>query len=323
MLPRRKTTKDTLSAVDNSLNTTAPTRIDEAHEAQRRRAAIRTFNKTQSGSLVKSYLDAIGDIQPMTAEEEIGLALKAQNGDQSARNSLAMSHLRLVASIAHKYKGQGIPMIDLLQEGNIGLMRAVDKFDTDKGIRFATYASWWIRESVTRALSNKSRTVRLPVHLNEFMTKLRRVRSELAIELGREPEKEEIAAILEVSVSKVEKALKANQSTVSLDQPVVNDEGEGCSLIDVTEDSDSIAPEERVNDELVSKQIDTLLEKLSAKEREVVRLRFGLGSDRELTLREVSEKMGLTRDQVGKLSCKAMRKLKKEATAQNLNLLLA
>lgn len=311
-------------AVDNSLDQeNVMDRIEKANTAQRRRAAIKVFNVKQSGSLVKSYLNAISDVDTLTVEEEQELALRAQGGDQSARNQLATSHLRLVASVAHKYKGQGIPMIDLLQEGNIGLMRAVDKFDVDKGIRFATYASWWIREAITRALSNKSRTVRLPVHLNEFMTKLRRVRAELAIEFGREPEAEELANALEVSVEKVQKVLKANQNTVSLDQPVVNDEGEGCALIDITEDEGGNSPEESINAELVSKQIMGLLEALSPKEREVIKLRFGLGGGEALTLREISEKMNLTRDQIGKLSCKAMRKLKKSATAQNLDLLLA
>ena len=214
-------------------------------------------------------------------------------------------------------------MVDLMQEGIIGLLNAVNKFDLEKGIRFSTYGAWWVREAMTRALSNKSRTVRLPVHLNEFMTKLRRVRAELSLSLGRKPTEDELALALSAKPEKVRKALGYTQPSVSLDQPVTNGEGDECALIDLTPDEESFAPDIKADAGFVRKQVDDLLAGLSKRERQVIRMRFGFGGGAERSLSEVSQELGLTRDQVGKASCKAMRKLKARATQQGLQAIIA
>ena len=204
----------------------------------------RVFNTPGGTTNVRALLQCAKDVKSLSAEEEKKVVKDAQEGDQNARNYLVFANLKMIASLARRYRKRGLPMVDLVQEGVIGLLNAINKFDLDKGIRFSTYAAWWVREAMTRSLSNKSRTVRLPVHLNEFMTKLRRVRAELSLSLGRKPKEEEIALELGVKVEKVVKALRYTQSSVSLDQPVSNTEGEECSLIDLTADEESEAPEE-------------------------------------------------------------------------------
>lgn len=274
---------------------------------------IRLFDARKSHQPVKSYLDTIGDIKTLSVEEERELVNRAKKGDRRARNVLTLANLKLVATIAKRYEDRGLPMIDLLQEGSIGLMTAVKKFDPKMGHRFSTYAAWWIREAITRALSNKSRVVRLPVHLNELMTKIRRVRSQLAVKLGRQATTLEIAEELQESIDKIERALNSSQPCLSLDQKVSTTEDEGCTLGDTIIDEDHESPVESVDSHYVSKQITDLLSVLNERERKVVQLRFGLGTGTEKSLREISKEMGLTRDQVGKLSCLAMRKLKKVA----------
>ena len=337
----RDTEEVPMSAVRNTdqapesttANMTAPdTLIDNETDAKESvaefrcmltRVSRRLFDSESSRRPVKAYLDAVGDIRTLTQEEEVLLANRAKAGDEAARNAMVMSNLRLVAAIAKRYKNRGLPMQDLLQEGNIGLMRAVKKFDPEKGHRFATYAAWWIRESMTRALSNKSRTVRLPVHLTEFMTKLRRIRAELSIELGRKPTSAEIADVLGVTEDKVESVLQSSQPCLSLDKKINTDEGDGCVLADTVPDVQSQLPEDDVDLQFARKHIDSLLSKLSERERRVVSLRFGLGTGRSRKLREVSKIMGLTRDQVGKVSCRAMRKLREYTKDGTLETYLA
>lgn len=284
---------------------------------------VRVFDKRKGHQPVKSYMDTIAAIKPLTVDEERDLVAKAKNGDQRARNVLTLANLKLVASIAKRYEDRGLPMIDLLQEGSIGLMSAVNKFDPKMGHRFSTYAAWWIREAITRSLSNKSRIVRLPVHLNELMTKIRRVRSTLAVKYGRQATTEEIAAELSESIEKVEKALNSSQPCLSLDQKVATTDDEGCTLGETIMDSDSATPVDQADTHYVTSQIAELLDNLNEKERKVVKLRFGLINGQEASLREISKEMGLTRDQVGKISCLAMRKLKKLAKREEFEGYLA
>ncbi|MCB9472082.1 MAG: RNA polymerase sigma factor RpoD/SigA [Cyanobacteriota/Melainabacteria group bacterium] len=283
----------------------------------------RTFNSPGGTSSVGSLMQCAGKLRALSAREEKEIIKCAQEGDKRSRNFIVMANLKMVASLARRYRNRGLPMVDLMQEGIIGLLNAVNKFDLDKGIRFSTYGAWWVREAMTRSLSNKSRTVRLPVHLNEFMTKLRRVRAELSLSLGRKPTEEELALALSVKTEKVRKALSYTQPSVSLDQPVTNGEGDECALIDLTPDEDSSAPDSQADAGFVRKQVEDLLAGLSKRERQVIRMRFGFGSGRERSLNEVSKELGLTRDQVGKASCKAMRKLKARATHQGLQAIIA
>ncbi len=259
----------------------------------------------------------------LTADEERELVIRAKKGDLRARNELTMANMKLVASIAKKYEDRGIPLSDLMQEGSIGLMSAVNKFDIKMGHRFSTYAAWWVREAITRALSNKSRIVRLPVHLNELMTKIRRVRSSLAVKLGRQATVEEIAMELEETVEKIEKALNASQTCMSLDQKVSMTEDDGCSLGETIVDEDATTPIDQADAPYFSSQISTLLSCLNERERKVIRMRFGMDNGEEASLREISEALGLTRDQVGKISCLAMRKLKKAASREEFEDYLA
>jgi RNA polymerase primary sigma factor len=269
---------------------------------------VRSFGKRQS---TKNTLEFAS--KTLTAEEEKELIARAKKGDLKARNELTLANMKLVASIARKYEDRGIPLSDLLQEGSIGLMSAVNKFDPKMGHRFSTYAAWWVREAITRSLSNKSRLVRLPVHLNELMTKVRRVRSSLAVKLGRQPLVQEIASELNESVEKIEKALNASQTCMSLDQKVSASDDEGFSLGETIMDEDSVSPIDRADAPYFTSQITGLLSCLNDRERQVIRMRFGMDSGEEISLREIAEKLGLTRDQVGKISCIAMRKLKKAA----------
>lgn len=259
----------------------------------------------------------------LTADEERELVIRAKKGDLRARNELTMANMKLVASIAKKYEDRGIPLSDLMQEGSIGLMSAVNKFDIKMGHRFSTYAAWWVREAITRALSNKSRIVRLPVHLNELMTKVRRVRSSLAVKLGRQATIEEIAMELDETVEKIEKALNASQTCMSLDQKVSMTEDDGCSLGETIVDEDATTPIDQANAPYFTSQIATLLSCLNERERKVIRMRFGMDNGEEASLREISEALGLTRDQVGKISCLAMRKLKKAASREEFEDYLA
>jgi RNA polymerase primary sigma factor len=284
---------------------------------------VRVFDKRKNHQPVKSYMDTVGHIKALSIEDEKELVLLAKNGDQRARNVLTLANLKLVASIAKRYDDRGLPMIDLLQEGSIGLMSAVKRFDPKLGHRFSTYAAWWIREAITRALSNKSRVVRLPVHLNELMTKVRRVRSTLAVKYGRQPTTQEIADELQESLEKVEKALNSSQPCLSLDQKVSASDDEGCTLGETIMDEDGVTPIDEADTHYVSSQISTLLSSLNEKERNVVKMRFGLGTGEEKSLREISAEMGLTRDQVGKISCLAMRKLKKLARREEFEGYLA
>lgn len=289
----------------------------------KRRLNIRLINKQPINRQVQSFLRAAATLPKLTEAQEKALIEAAQNGHQEAADTLILTHMKVVTALARRYNGRGLPLQDLVQEGAIGLMTALDKFDPDKGIRFSTYATWWVREAMTRSLSNKSRNIRIPVHLNEFMTKLRRIRSEMSIELGRKPEPEELSERLGVSREKVESALIHCQPCESLDQKISTDDSDGHTLSDSVLDPDADNAEMQLEQEFTRKRVEKLLERLSEKEQTVIRLRFGLKDSRERSLREVSKEMSLTRDQVGKISCRAMRKLKEVALAEHMEDCLA
>lgn len=318
---RAEANYDHLNLVEDQDNTIAfPAVHDEIDEAV---SNVRDLDKRRNAKSGRSYIDSVGTAKSLSADEERELVIRAQKGDKVARNTLTLANLKLVSSIVRRYEDRGIPTADLLQEGSIGLMSAIDKFDPKMGNRFSTYATWWVREAITRSLSNKSRVVRLPVHLNELMTKIRRVRSTLALRLGRQATIEEIAVELGESVDKIEKALAASQPCMSLDQKVSNADDDSCTLGETIMDEECATPGDEVDNHYVSNQIAGLLSCLNEKERNVVKLRFGLENGQEASLREISEKLGLSRDQVGKISCLAMRKLKKVACREEFEAYIA
>lgn len=246
----------------------------------------------------------------LTAQEEAILGRRAQAGDKEAANALVMANLKLVTALARRYD-QGLPNSDLFQEGCIGLMNAVSHFDPNRGNRFSTYAAWWIREAINRAISNKSRVVRLPVHLNELMTKIRRVRSELSLKLGKQPTLQQIATELNERPERVKAAIASSKMCLSLDQPATLNEEDKLTIGDTIEDESAQELVGNLESKYLKQRMHQFLEKLSERERRVITMRFGIGANEERSLRDISAELGLTRDQVGKISYLAMRKLKK------------
>lgn len=257
---------------------------------------------------VRMYLHEIGQIDLLNAEGEVELAKKIEKGDIVAKKKLAEANLRLVVSIAKKYVGRGLSLLDLIQEGNIGLMRAVEKFDYKRGYKFSTYATWWIRQAITRAIADQARTIRIPVHMVETINKLIRTQRQLVQDLGREPLPEEIAAEMGISVDKVEHILKISQETVSLEAPV--GEEEDSSLGDFIEDKESVSPDEAASNELLKNDIKKILSLLSPREQKILRMRFGLDTGRTHTLEEVGKEFGVTRERIRQIEAKALLKLK-------------
>lgn len=265
---------------------------------------------------VRMYLREIGKIPLLTTEEEIRLAKRIEKGDVLAKKKLAEANLRLVVSITKKYIGRGLSLLDLIQEGNTGLMRAVEKFDYRKGFKFSTYATWWIRQAITRAIADQARTIRIPVHMIETINKLIRVERQLVQELGREPTPEEIAQELGLDVEKVEHIIKISQETVSLEAPV--GEEEDSKLGDFIEDDKNISPEESTSQQLLKDKIKEFLNELSPREQKILKMRFGLEDGRTHTLEEVGQEFGVTRERIRQIEAKALAKLKKGEKARDL-----
>ena len=265
---------------------------------------------------VRMYLREIGRIALLTNEEEVKLAKRIEKGDIAAKRKLAESNLRLVVSIAKKYIGRGLSLLDLIQEGNAGLLRAVDKFDYKKGFKFSTYATWWIRQAITRAIADQARTIRIPVHMIETINKLIRIQRQLVQDLGREPTPEEIAQELGIDVEKVEHIIKISQETVSLEAPV--GEEEDSKLGDFIEDEKHISPEESTSQQLLKDKIKEFLGSLSPREQRILRMRFGLDDGRTHTLEEVGQEFGVTRERIRQIEAKALSKLKKTETSFQL-----
>lgn len=256
---------------------------------------------------MKVYLYEISQTPLLTAEEEVELAKRIEQGDEEAKEHLTKANLRLVVSIASYYKSYNVSFLDLIQEGNIGLMRAVEKFDYRKGFKFSTYATWWIRQAVTRALAEQSRTIRLPVHIVESIYRINKAQRTLAAELNRTPTMEEVAEHLGISVERVESLLKTSQNTTSLDTPVGED---GDTLLgDFIQDETSLSPDEAAEHNIMSEELKKLLETLTPRERKVLELRFGL-LGREYTLEEVGNIFGVTRERIRQVEAKALRKLR-------------
>lgn len=265
---------------------------------------------------VRMYLREIGKIPLLVTEEEIRLAKRIEKGDILAKKQLAEANLRLVVSITKKYIGRGLSLLDLIQEGNTGLMRAVEKFDYRKGFKFSTYATWWIRQAITRAIADQARTIRIPVHMIETINKLIRVERQLVQELGREPTPEEIAQELGLDVDKVEHIIKISQETVSLEAPV--GEEEDSKLGDFIEDDKNISPEESTTQQLLKDKIKEFLNELAPREQKILKMRFGLEDGRTHTLEEVGQEFGVTRERIRQIEAKALAKLKKGEKAKDL-----
>lgn len=257
---------------------------------------------------VRMYLKEIGRVPLLKAEEEVELAKRMQEGDQDAKNQLAEANLRLVVSIAKRYVGRGMLFLDLIQEGNLGLLKAVEKFDHSKGFKFSTYATWWIRQAITRAIADQARTIRIPVHMVETINKLVRISRQLLQELGTDPTPEQIGEIMDLSPERVREIQKVAQEPVSLETPI--GEEEDSHLGDFIEDADSPAPDEAAAYILLQEHIESVLKTLSPREEKVLRLRFGLDDSRPRTLEEVGQEFGVTRERIRQIEAKALRKLR-------------
>ncbi|MCH5212138.1 MAG: RNA polymerase sigma factor RpoD [Oscillospiraceae bacterium] len=265
---------------------------------------------------VKMYLKEIGKVDLLTAEEEMDLAKRMSEGDELAKKKLAEANLRLVVSIAKRYVGRGMLFLDLIQEGNLGLIRAVDKFDYTKGYKFSTYATWWIRQAITRAIADQARTIRIPVHMVETINKLVRVSRQLVQELGREPTPEELARGLNMSVEKVREISKISQEPVSLETPI--GEEEDSHLGDFIPDDDAPAPSEAASYVLLKEQLVDVLKTLAPREAKVLKLRFGLIDGRQRTLEEVGKEFNVTRERIRQIEAKALRKLRHPSRSKKL-----
>lgn len=265
---------------------------------------------------VRTYLKEIGRIALLKQEEEVSLAKRIERGDKQAKKMLVEANLRLVVSIAKKYVGRNLDLLDLIEEGNIGLLRAVEKFDYKKGYKFSTYATWWIRQAVTRAIADQARTIRIPVHMVETINKLIRTQRHLVQELGREPLPEEIAAEMGLEVSKVNYILKINQDTVPLESPI--GEEEDSTLADFVADADSMTPEETATHELLKEHIKEVLGYLSPREQRILRMRFGLDDGRSHTLEETGNEFGVTRERIRQIEAKALTRLRKHRESKKL-----
>ncbi|OAJ72887.1 RNA polymerase subunit sigma [Brevibacillus sp. SKDU10] len=265
---------------------------------------------------VRMYLKEIGRVPLLSAEEEIKLAQRIEQGDEEAKRRLAEANLRLVVSIAKRYVGRGMLFLDLIQEGNMGLIKAVEKFDYQKGYKFSTYATWWIRQAITRAIADQARTIRIPVHMVETINKLIRVSRQLLQELGREPAPEEIAEKMDLTPEKVREIMKIAQEPVSLETPI--GEEDDSHLGDFIEDQEALAPSDAAAYELLKEQLEDVLDTLTDREENVLRLRFGLDDGRTRTLEEVGKVFGVTRERIRQIEAKALRKLRHPSRSKRL-----
>ncbi len=291
---------------------------EEAAEVEQK---IKKVNKTVelreiANDSIRLYLCEIGKVALLTGKEEIDLAKRIKKGDQTAKQRLAEANLRLVVSIAKKYIGRGLSFLDLIQEGNIGLFRAVEKFDPDRGFKFSTYATWWIRQAITRAIADQARTIRIPGHMVETINRLTHAQRRLVQELGREPLVEELAAEMDMDVKKVRHILKISQDIVSLEAPVGTEEDS--KLGDFIEDDDALSPSEATNRQLIKENIHEMLQYLSPRERKIIEMRFGLKDGVGHTLEEVGHEFRVTRERIRQIEAKVLQKLKEHPTSAKI-----
>ncbi len=265
---------------------------------------------------VKVYLKEIGRVPLLTPEEEIDLAVRISNGDEAAKKRLSEANLRLVVSIAKRYLGRGMQFLDLIQEGNLGLIKAVEKFDYTKGFKFSTYATWWIRQAITRAIADQARTIRIPVHMVETINKVKKVSSQLLHANGREPSAEEVAEELDMPVEKVREIMRVAQEPVSLETPI--GEEEDSHLGDFIPDDDAPAPADAASHTLLKETLGSVLDSLTPREEKVLRLRFGLEDGRSRTLEEVGKEFNVTRERIRQIEAKALRKLRHPSRSKKL-----
>lgn len=278
---------------------------------------LKTIQSSLSTDAIRSYLYEIGRIPLLTGEEEKILAKRIEKGDEEASQLLITANLRLVVSIAKKYSKSGLELLDLIQEGNIGLMRAVEKFDYTKGFKFSTYATWWIRQAITRAIADQARTIRVPVHMIETINKFNKVNNSLTTRLGRPPKDEEIAKEMEIELEKVAEIRKIKQNPTSLATPI--GEEKDSKLQDVIADDWSQSPEEYATAEYLKNQLKDILDTLQDRERRVLSLRFGLDDGVSRTLEEVGKEFGVTRERIRQIEAKALKKLKEKSSQQKLD----
>lgn len=270
-----------------------------------------------SDDSVRLYLREIGKIPLLNPEEELELAHKVKEGDKDAKDKMAEANMRLVVSIAKRYSGRGLDFLDLIQEGNTGLLRAVEKFDPDKGFKFSTYATWWIRQAITRAIADQARTIRIPVHMVETINKLLRTQRRLTQELNREPTNEEIASAMEMEVDKVEYVMKIKQDITSLDANIRDDDDDS-TLSDFIEDDEAVSPDEAAASQLLKEQVKDMLGVLTDREQKILKMRFGLEDGKSHTLEEVGQEFSVTRERIRQIEAKALSKLRKHKDAKKL-----
>lgn len=305
---------DQESAADDDAPAEAEDATDDEEEAEP--ADIAVPDGVRLDDPVRMYLKEIGRVPLLSSEEEVNLAKRMEQGDEDAKKRLVEANLRLVVSIAKRYVGRGMQFLDLIQEGNLGLIKAVEKFDYQKGFKFSTYATWWIRQAITRAIADQARTIRIPVHMVETINKLIRVSRQLLQELGREPSPEEVAAQMDIPVERVHEILKIAQEPVSLETPI--GEEEDSHLGDFIPDEDAMAPADAAAYVLLREQLDDVLSTLTDREQKVLKLRFGLEDGRARTLEEVGQEFGVTRERIRQIEAKALRKLRHPSRSKRL-----
>lgn len=290
--------------------------VKAATELEKELATLSKLEGPKTSDPVRMYLKEIGRIPLLTREEEVDLAQKVDRGSKLAKEHLTTANLRLVVSIAKKYIGRGMSFLDLIQEGNKGLIRAVEKYDWTKGFKFSTYATWWIRQAITRAIADQARTIRIPVHMVETINKLIRISRRLMQEMGREPTPEEIAKEMEIEPAKVREIMKISQKTTSLETPIGDDEDS--YLGDFIPDETQPSPYDATSINMLKENVEQVLESLSEREAKVLRMRFGLVTKRPMTLEEVGREFGVTRERIRQIEAKALRKLKHPSQRKKL-----
>ena len=296
-----------------------PTLIDEEESEDLDSLTTGQYLDDVSDDSVRLYLREIGKIPLLSAEEEMDLARRIVEGDKKAKDKMAEANMRLVVSIAKRYSGRGLDFLDLIQEGNTGLLRAVEKFDPDKGFKFSTYATWWIRQAITRAIADQARTIRIPVHMVETINKLLRTQRRMTQELNREPTIEELSKELDMEPERIEYVIKIKQDISSLDAGVGRDgEDDDSVLQDFIVDEDTVSPEDSASNQLLKEQVQEILSSLSDREQKIVRMRFGLDNGKNHTLEEVGQEFAVTRERIRQIEAKALAKLRKHKDAKKL-----